>query len=64
MIPASGYNFTWSAGTNAGFGIDVNSYTGEYLRIKHIVEKLEVVNSWDMKVVSRDMAVLFDGVLA
>lgn len=64
MTPASGYNFTWSAGTNAGFGIDVNSYTGEYLRIKHIVEKLEVVNSWDMKVVSPDMAVLFDGVLA
>ena len=64
MTPASGYNFTWSAGTNAGFGIDVNSYTGEYLRIKHIVEKLEVVNSWDMKVVSPDMAVLFDQVLA
>ena len=64
MTPAFGYNFTWSAGTNAGFGIDVNSYTGEYLRIKHIVEKLEVVNSWDMKVVSPDMAVLFDQVLA
>lgn len=64
ITPASGYNFTWSAGTNAGFGIDVNSYTGEYLRIKHIVEKLEVVNSWDMKVVSPDMAVLFDEVLA
>ena len=64
MVPASGYNFTWSAGANAGFGIDVNSYTGEYLRIKHIVEKLEVVNSWAMKVVSPDMAVLFDTVLA
>jgi hypothetical protein len=64
MVAAAGYNFTWSAGTNAGFGIDVNSYTGEYLRIQHIVEKLEVVNSWDMKVVSPDMAVYFDGVIA
>lgn len=64
MTAASGYIFTWSAGTNAGFGIDVNSYTGEYLRIKHVVEKLEVVNAWDMKVVSPDMAIMFNDVLA
>jgi len=63
MTPAAGYNFTWSAGANAGFGITVNSFTGEHLRIKHIVEKLEVINSWDMKVVSPDMAVVFDQVI-
>lgn len=63
MVPASGYNFTWNAGTNAGFGIQVNSFTGEHLAIKHIVEKLEVINCWDMKVVSPDMAVFFDQVV-
>lgn len=63
MVPSSGYNFTWSAGANAGFGIQVNSFTGEHLAIKHIVEKLEVINCWDMKIVSPDMAVLFDQVL-
>lgn len=64
MVPASGYNFTWNAGANAGYGIEVRSYTGEYLAIKHIVEKLEVLNSWDMKVISPDMAVYFDGIIA
>ena len=64
MVPSSGYNFTWNAGTNAGYGIQVNSFTGEHLAIKHIVEKLEVVNCWDMKVVSPDMAVFFDQVIA
>lgn len=64
MVPASGYNFTWNAGTNAGFGIQVNSFTGDYLRIKHVAEKLEVINCWDMKVVSPDMAVFFGSVIA
>lgn len=64
MVPASGYNFTWSAGANAGFGIQVNSFTGEHLAIQHIAEKLEVLNSWDMKVVSPDMAVFFNTVIA
>lgn len=64
MVPASGYNFTWSAGANAGFGIQVNSFTGEYLAIQHIAEKLEVLNGWDMKVVSPDMAVYFGSVIA
>lgn len=63
MVPSSGYNFTWSAGANAGYGIQVNSFTGEYLAIKHIVEKLEVINCWDMKVVSPDMAVYFGDVI-
>ena len=64
MVPASGYNFTWSAGANAGYGIQVNSYTGEYLRIQHIVEKLEVINCWDMKVISPDMGIFFDSVIS
>lgn len=62
-VAAAGYNFTWDAGAGAGYGIQVNSFTGDHLRIKHIVEKLEVLNAWDMKVVSPDMAVMFDGIL-
>lgn len=63
-VAASGYNFTWDAGAGAGYGIQVNSFTGDHLRIKHIVEKLEVLNAWDMKVVSPDMAIMFNDVLA
>lgn len=63
MVPASGYNFAWDAGAGAGYGLRVNSYTGEHLAIQHIAEKIEVLMSYDMKVVSGDLGVYFDSII-
>lgn len=64
MVPASGYNFVWDAGAGADYGVRVNSYTGDHLRIKHVAEKLEVLMAYDMKVISADMGVYFTTVIA
>lgn len=64
MVPAAGYNFTWSAGMNAGHGVSINSYTGEHLAVRHIAEKVEAVMCYDQKVVSADMGVFFNSVIA
>jgi hypothetical protein len=37
MVPSAGYNFTWNSLDNAsGYGIDIRSYTGDFLRVEGI----------------------------
>lgn len=65
MVPASGYNFTWTGLENtSNFGTVVQSYTGEHLAIQHIAEKIEVLMGYDMKVISADMGVFFNTILS
>lgn len=65
MVPASGYTMTWNGLPNANpFGLAVRSFTGEYLAIKHIAEKIETVMGYDHKVVNADMGVFFNTILS
>lgn len=65
MVPASGYNFTWTSLPNSsGYGISVMSYVNDYLRMNKIAEKIEVVMGYDQKVVSADMGVFFNTILS
>lgn len=65
MVPAAGYNFTWTGLENSsGYGVSVQSYTGDYLSIEGIAEELHVVMGYDQKVVSADMGVFFNTVIS
>lgn len=65
MVPAAGYNFTWSSLDNSsGYGITVNSYQNDYLRMKNIAEKIDVIMAYDQKVVSSEMGVFFNTVIS
>lgn len=65
MVPAAGYNFTWNELDNAsGFGVDIRSYTGDFLRIEGIEEHLEANMAYDMKVVGSELGVFFDSAIA
>ena len=64
MVPAAGYNFTWSTLDNSsGYGVEVRSYTGEYLAIEGIAEELHAVMAYDMKVVGNEMGVYFHTII-
>lgn len=65
MIPSAGYIFTWDdLQTSTGFGISIKSYTGDFLAIKGIAERIEANLSYDMKLVSSDLGVFFATVIA
>ena len=64
MVPSAGYTFTWSEDNASGFGINIKSYTGDYLRIDGIAEHLEANLAYDMKVVSTDLGGYIDTVIA
>lgn len=64
MVPAAGYNFTWSTLDNSsGYGVEIRSYTGEYLAIEGIAEELHAVMAYDMKVVGNEMGVFFADII-
>jgi len=64
MVPAAGYNFTWSTLDNSsGYGVEIRSYTGEYLAIEGIAEELHAVMAYDMKVVGTEMGVFFNTII-
>jgi len=64
MVPAAGYNFTWSTLDNSsGHGVEIRSYTGEYLAIEGIAEELHAVMAYDQKVVGTEMGVFFNDIL-
>lgn len=64
MVPAAGYNFTWSTLDNSsGYGVEIRSYTGEYLAIEGIAEELHAVMAYDMKVVGKEMGVFFKTII-
>jgi hypothetical protein len=65
MVPSAGYNFTWNELSNAsGYGIDIRSYTGDFLRVEGIAELLEVNMAYDQKVIGSDLGVFFSAALA
>ena len=65
MVPAAGYNFTWSTLDNSsGYGVEIRSYTGEYLAIEGIAEELHAVMAYDMKVVGNEMGVFFADIIS
>jgi hypothetical protein len=65
MVPSAGYTFTWNELDNAsGYGIDIRSYTGDFLRVEGIAEKIEANMAYDQKVVSTDLGVFFNTIVA
>jgi len=65
MVPSAGYNFTWNELDNAsGYGIDIRSYTGDFLRVEGIAELLEANMAYDQKVVGAELGVFFNTVLS
>jgi hypothetical protein len=65
MVPSAGYNFTWNSLDNAsGYGIDIRSYTGDFLRVEGISELLEANMAYDQKVVGADLGVFFTTIIA
>jgi len=65
MVPSAGYNFTWNNLDNAsGYGIDIRSYTGDFLRVEGIAELLEANMAYDQKVVGADLGVFFNTIIA
>ena len=65
MVPAAGYNFTWSSLDNAsGYGVEVRSYTGDHLAIEGIAEEIHAVMAYDQKVVGTEMGVFFNTILS
>jgi hypothetical protein len=65
MVPAAGYNFTWSTLDNSsGHGVEIRSYTGEYLAIEGIAEELHAVMAYDQKVVGNEMGVFFNDIIS
>lgn len=65
MIPASGMTFAWNniRGVN-NLGISVESFSGDWLRVKQIAERIEVKMAYDMKVVGADLGYFFNGIVA
>jgi hypothetical protein len=65
MVPSAGYNFTWNSLDNAsGYGIDIRSYTGDFLRVEGVAELLEANMAYDQKVVGADLGVFFTTIIA
>lgn len=65
MIPSAGYTFTWDELENAsGFGVSIRSYTGDFLAVTGIAEKIEANLAYDQKVVSSDLGVFFATIVA
>jgi hypothetical protein len=65
MSPAAGLTFSWNniPGVN-NLGVSVESFSGDWLRVKQIAERIETKMAYDMKVVGADMGYFFNGVVA
>lgn len=65
MSPAAGLTFAWNSIPGASrLGITVESFTGDFLRIKQIAEKIQVKMAYDMKIVGADLGGFINSVLA
>jgi len=65
MVPSAGYTFTWNdVANNSGYGIDIRSYVGDFLRVEGIAELLEANLAYDQKVVSTDLGGFIATVIA
>jgi hypothetical protein len=65
MVPAAGYNFTWTASelNASGYGTNILSFTDDALKRRGVAEQLQIKMAWDTKVVSADMGVFFTSVI-
>jgi len=60
MTPASGLTFAWNSIPGANnLGVTVESYSGDWLRVKQIAERIEVKMAYDMKLVGPDLGYFF-----
>lgn len=65
MVPAAGYTFTWAELDNAsGYGIDIRSYSGDFLRVEGIAEMLEANMAYDHKVIGSELGAFFATIVA
>ena len=65
MVPAAGYNFVWDALDNSsGYGVNVLSFENDELARNGIAQEIQVIQSYDMKVVSTEMGVFFNTILS
>ena len=64
MVPSAGYTFTWNEANASGYGIDIRSYVGDFLRVEGIAELLEANLAYDQKVVSTDLGGFITTVIA
>ena len=61
QVPAAGYTFTWSSLENSsGLGVDIASYTGDFLRIEGIAEEMHSIMAYDFKVIGNQMGIFFN----
>lgn len=65
MTPAAGLTFAWNSIPGVSdLGITVESFTGDFLRVKQIEEKIQVKMAYDHKVTGADLGYFFDTVVA
>lgn len=64
MTPAAGLTFAWNSIQGASFGVTVESFTGDFLRVEGIAEELHVKHAYDMKVVGSELGGFFNGVIS
>ena len=64
MTPAAGLTFAWNSVPGASFGVTVESFTGDFLRVEGIAEELHVKHAYDMKVVGSELGGFFNGVIS
>ncbi len=64
MTPASGLCFTWNSIPGASFGVTVESFTGDFLRVEGVAEELHVKHAYDMRVVGSDLGGFFNSVIS
>jgi len=64
-VPAAGYNFVWDALENSsGYGVNVLSFENDELARNGIANEIQVIQAYDMKVVSSEMGVFFNTILS
>lgn len=64
MQPSAGYTFTWNDLDNAsGLGVEVQSFSGDWLAVDGIAEMIEVHLSYDQKVVGKDLGLFFNDII-
>lgn len=64
MTPAAGLTYAWNSIPGANFGMTVESFRGDFLKIKGIEEKIQVKYAYDMKVVGTQLGGFFNGIVA
>jgi hypothetical protein len=64
MQPSAGYTFTWNELDNAsGLGVEVRSFSGDWLAVDDIAEMIEVQLAYDQKVTGADLGYFFNEVI-